>query len=463
MKEMGNFQNLLKKACALFLLWPAMPLASSAQTVVWQLPPSDYDQIVRMGADLYKVTRHGKIGLIHADGTVVAPAENDALTPFHDHKALLTRVDEQGERVVGCLTDDGRFHAFDEAYYTLTGQDFYSDDVLSVADAKGRAGYVDAYGKPVVGFDGKYDRIKPFTEGYAAVFKDKKYHLIDKKGTPVRFRFEGVGEVYGGTNVYQGLAYIWDTDGDFYTYDTKHGGPCRRAKVPKENRTFDYLYRMSCISGSTKEVPFTSEPRRGTKGIGCTVKDGLAGYLIGETAVLPCQLTAATAFEDGYAVVELNGKQGILKFIESGTFGLTVPRRRVDFYAGEAATCTFNLTTPGAWRDKALTVSLEDEAGTTYVLRRQADSYTFSAKPTATAEEGFRVTVMAEGLKLFEAPFTLSFVKKVRCATCGRDTEACPYGGRHPKTSPKKPQQPQEQRCPTCGLPISQCKYQGVH
>lgn len=41
----------------------------SAQTVIWQMKPSDYEEVVRINENLYKVVRNGKIGLINSDGT----------------------------------------------------------------------------------------------------------------------------------------------------------------------------------------------------------------------------------------------------------------------------------------------------------------------------------------------------------------------------------------------------------
>ena len=60
-----------------------------AQTVVWQMKPTDYNSIERINDNLYKVVRNGKIGLINADGSIVADVVNDEISDFYEHKALI--------------------------------------------------------------------------------------------------------------------------------------------------------------------------------------------------------------------------------------------------------------------------------------------------------------------------------------------------------------------------------------
>lgn len=424
-------------------------LSSFGQTVVWQMEPTNYDEIVRVNNNLYKVTRNGKVGLIHSDGTVVAPVENDGISSYYEHKALVTCTDGKGERVMGCLTDEGKYYSFSKKYYTLSGQKFFSDDALSVSDESGRLGYIDYLGNVVTGFDGKYDKIKPFVEGFAAVFKNKKYNLIAKDGAPVHFTFKSVGEVYGGTNVSGGQVYVWDANGKFYTYDVNKGGVCKSVKAPS-SRTFDYLYRFSCVSGKTKDVPFVGILRTGVRGISVSVQGGLYGYLSGETIILPYQFSSAFQFEDGYAIVGKNGAMGILKYVDGSCFGATVSKGQFDFYVGNSITCQFNLSVPGVWRDKEKEVVLKESNGTVVNLSATAEGYSFTVKPQATMKKEYSIAVYAENLKLYEGTLSYSFVKK----------ELAP----EPKpvvTTPKKKEQ--EKSCPTCGKKISECEYQGVH
>ena len=424
--------------------------ASIAQTVVWQMQPADYSEIVRINSNLYKVVRNGKIGLINADGTIVAPVENDNIGGFYDHKALVTHGDGKGERVAGCLTDDGKYYAFSNKYYTLSGQKFFSDGLLSVANEQGKLGYVDFSGNAVLGFDGKYDRIKPFVEGYASVFKNKKYSLIDKDGTPVRFTFKRIGEVNGGTNVYNGLVYVWEDETHFYTYDVNKGGACESAKRPS-SRSLDYLYRFSCISGQSKEVPFTDLKMKATGNVGLSPvsERGVYGYTSGESVVLPCQLSTATPFEDDLAIVSLNGQKGILQYVDGDNFQIAAPVSSYSFYAGDEKSCQFNVSVPSAWKNKAIEVITRDSKGTTISTANVGDSYTFNVHPSSTGRQDYTVAIYAERLKLFEGNLTFTFTKK-----------EIPQPPKEIIDSKKTEKEP---KCPTCYKRISECEYGGVH
>ena len=320
----------MKAKALLTTLMTTLCLSANAQTVVWELKPTTYNDISRLGRNLYVVKHNGKVGLINSDGTIVAPIDNDQIGDLYEHKALVTRTDGHGERVAGILTDDGVYHGFATSYYTLNGQKFYSDGLLSVADERGNLGYIDDYGKAVVGFEGKYSRIKPFTEGFAAVMKNKKYVLIDKDGNEAKFMYggNGIGPAIGGcTNVYQGKAYVYDefggADRSYYLYDAKAKSRLEKTGRIKNTAT-DYLYCYQSVTGRTKEVPFKKMVvKAGQVGLSPVTNKGLYGYEESGKTVLPAQLSAATPFEDNLAIVTLNGQIGILKYIPGNGFVAT--------------------------------------------------------------------------------------------------------------------------------------------
>lgn len=455
-------------------------LATTAQTAVWQLRPTDYNEITLINTNLYKVQSNGKIGLIHADGTVVAPATNDNISDYYEGKALVTVNDGNGERVAGCLTESGKFFPYSAKYYTLSGQKFFSDGALSVADEQGKLGYIDEAGAQICGFDGKYDKIKPFNEGYAAVFKNKKYSLINKYGEPVHFTFASVGEVASGTNVSNGYAYVWDSDGRFFTYNVDTGGNCKKARKP-QNTNLDYLYCFSSITGKSKDVPFRRGSYRGAAGAAPTADGGMYGYKSGERTVLPAQFSAADQFEDGYAPVVLNGRLGILKWIDGAVFALSEVAREKRFYAGKAFTCQFVLDVPEVWRDADLNVEVKDENGVIVDSQKEGNSYAFSQTLSASCAKTYSVTVSGDGLKLFEGALSYEFKKIEVCSTCGRDKDKCPGHPKCPVCGKEKSKCPGHtstaEVCPGCGKEINkaaghcrtchktlkECKYQGVH
>ena len=148
------------------LLWMLLPLVSPitmAQTVMWAMQPKEYDSIEPIGKNLFKVTNNNKIGLINADGTVVVEPVCDDIIGYYENKALLVSNDDgKGERIIGCLTSNGTFHKFSKQFYTLTGQKFYSEGLISVSNEKGEKGYVDETGNNELCFEKKYNPFHPF-------------------------------------------------------------------------------------------------------------------------------------------------------------------------------------------------------------------------------------------------------------------------------------------------------------
>ena len=427
------------------------------QTVVWQMQPSDYTTVTPFTGNLLRVEKNGKTGLIKTDGSMVTTEMGDDLSLFYDGKALLTINEAKGKRVLGCVTAEGTYHAFSKRYYTLKEQEFYSDDVLSVADENGRLGYVDKYGNTVTGFDGRFDVIKPFVDGHAAVFKNKKYHLIDKSGVTKLFTFSGIAELYGGVNAYNNKVYVWDTEGRFYVHDLVNGGPCKKVKTPNNPTTVDYLYRFSSVTGQTKEVPYNKP-----------------------TASLPTDMELKT----------VNGRIGILRHISGESFSSSIKAgsERQNFYSGDKVKCAFSLNVPSVWQGKNLSITFTDRNGQEVSTDVQDYNFSFSVLPEKTESRTYTIKVVGEGLELYEGNLTFNFEHKERlCRKCGKNTiskqakdglcancrttpsdSACKKCGKKAQLKDglcadcSKPKQ-NEPVCKTCGKKISECKYQGVH
>lgn len=397
-----------------FLLF--MSICMAAQSIRWQLKPSDYSTISRFGPDMYQVVKAGKTGLIHSDGSVIIPVSYDQITGFYENKALVL-VNESGKkRVLGVLTDRGDYTPFTGKYYTISGQSFYSDNMLSVEDANGQKGYLNERGIAKLGFDGKWSAIVPFTEGHAAVFsgkgnKDRKYHLIDKDGDEARFVI-GVGSVYGGTNVYKGKALVWDENGKFYEFDVK-SGRCTSTKKPTiSNGQSDYLFCFPSISGRGIAPPFSSLPS-GHTGLAPVVKDGLYGYSTANKEILPCQFVEASSFEDNMAIVNLQEKYGILRYEEGGTdFSLSVPQPHLEYTSGKSVKCSFVLEKTEACSLDNLEVTVSDNVnGESIYSTNTADLYTFVIKPDFP-NRSYTINVVSDGLRLWSGQVSYTFKKK---------------------------------------------------
>ena len=380
-----------------------------AQGFVWEMPPSDFSNIERLTKGLFKVERNGKIGVVKPDGTPVVDVVCSEITPFYENRALLLVKEGEKDRIIGNISISGQICLFSNSYYALADQRFYSDGLLSVENENGEKGYIDGHGNEVVGFNGDYDIIKPFSEGYAAVFHNKEYTLINKSGARMRMVI-GIGEVCGGTNVYNGSAYIWDSDGKFYTYDTKDG-KCRHAHKPNSGQV-DYLYCLSEISKRDKIVPYEKVPS-GNIGLTPLPFNGKYGYSSDEKVLLESQFTRASPVEDGYAIVILDGKYGILKYLENiEPFSISNPHDKIEYLVGATVDCYFSVSIPSVYNAKKLDIIVRDgDMNLPVNVNLQDHTYSFNLKPRNDIQV-FTIVVFSEGLLVTTANLTYHYKKK---------------------------------------------------
>lgn len=397
------------------------------QSIIWQLPPTDYDEIMPFGAHLYKVTKSGKIGLIDAEGNQVMPAEYDEITRFYERKALVLKREGGTPIVGGVLSEDGTFVAFQKKYYLQRGHAFFSDEMLAVADERGNLGYINDHGIEVIGFDGSLHEVKPFTEGHAAVYfkirdrkgnmTDRKFGLINKRGEVVRFPF-GRKLIYGGTNLCKGKAVIWDDGGTFYAFDISTG-ECVSTEQAFSKKTFtekdpvDFLACFSCVSGRNSTINYTPD-YVGRNGISAVLgSNGLYGFSYKGRTILPPQFSTATAFLDDIAIVTQNNKKGLLRWVEdTSNFEILVEKPLLTYYSGDNVSCEFLLTTPDVWKGKLLNVVTTDSATGEKLDGNYNDGrYSFNFKPQDSSKSVL-VAVSSEGLDLWNGQANYTFKRK---------------------------------------------------
>lgn len=400
------------KKIGIVALLSVLSLSMTAQNIVWQLKPTDYTDIKRFGPDLYQVEQNGMKGLIHSDGSVVIPVSYAEIMGFYEHKALVlgseTDKDNKYPRVLGYLTDDGQYVPFKEKFYAL--YKFYSEDMLPVADAKGNRGYLNERGIPWIGFIGGHLKsLKPFSEGYAVVEDNKGRRLIDKRGNRLSIITGTNAGLVDARSVYQGKAYVFDTDKKCYVY-TISTKKCERFDTPK-NISSDYLYRFSFLTGCSKTLPVTTFPA-GEIGLSPKQESHYYGYSVGDKVILPAQFSAATPFEDGLAVVDLNGQKGILRYVQGGSdFAVSIPKSHFVYEPGNSVNCSFDLTVPEVWNHGNLEVAVVDKAsGETVETENRAGAYSFLVKPNS-AKHSYSITVASEGLSLWSGEISYTYKK----------------------------------------------------
>lgn len=491
MKQTFIATTLTNRLILTVLLLTSLIAVSHAQTVTWELRPGDYSEITYIQKNLFKVVKNGKVGLIRANGDIVAEAIKDSISGYHNGRAVLVRTVGNRMQITGCLTEKGEYYPFTKKYYRVAkrrGFPFFSENLMIVQNENGHAGYIDEIGTPVLGFKANFASLHPFVEGYAVVNIDNKNVLIDKRGNPQTLRLPKVGEINKIFSAYKGLVYLTDANGNLYTYDIHKKGVCERTNLSYERLRVDYLYRIKNISGGSVRASFKAMNYSGVKGPTPISRSSKYGFELGLITLLPTQLDEVTSFNDNYSIVKLEGKRGILKYLPKDKhFAASKPDKAIDFFKGETVKCKLNLIIPNAWKDKSLSYCIELPNGRCVFVDSKDSSIFFEYTPLRSGTEYFNISIEAEGLTLYNDTVPFHFIQRERCATCGQDTRYCSYKGQHPvkkeeqkqkkvtqqpkkeNTDVKKKQVParkdnqEEKTCPECGKKISECNMQGVH
>ena len=102
--------------------------------------------------------------------------------------------------------------------------------------------------------------------------------------------------------------------------------------------------------------------------------------------IIPNQFSGATQFENGYAVVTLDGQKGIIKYIDGESFNATSPTSSFNYHEGETVNCQFQLVIPNIWQGKKISIILKDETQT-IAISQNASTYSFKIKPTSNRKQ----------------------------------------------------------------------------
>lgn len=381
-----------------------------AQSVVWEMEPSNsYNQLEYIGFDMFQTTgQNGKKGVINPKGSMIVEDVCDEISPFYENYALLLVNNKNKVQVIGNLSTDGKCKIFSQnhVYYTLQGQAFYSCGMLTVEDGRGNKGYIDVEGNPVIGFGNgtEFSKIKPFSEGYAAVFdKNKQYMLIDKSGKKEQFSFPNVvTRIPNGTNVYQGKVFVIDTQNEFYSYDVYSKKTC--VKERPKTITPDYLFRFS---GKGTDVPYTSISAANPN-IQLQESEKGYGYKHNNKVLLPGQFDQASSFIDNLAIVTIDNKYGILRFYPEGStpFAVeTVSPSTIDYTAGKSVVCKFKISAPISYNVSTLSVTVDDSKATCL----DNNIFSFKYNPSSSGKQSVTVKISDKGLLLLSSPLEYIF------------------------------------------------------
>lgn len=387
----------MKKIVFLTVLTLASITTLHAQLITWAVKPGMYSEIEPCWGNLYLAYMGDNVGVINGDGKVVVSAEASRITGFYNDLALVLKSEGGKERIMGILSTNGAYTKIDGVYYAIPYQEFFSEGLLTVTDSRGQAGFMNENGIVVKSF--KESFVSPFSEGYAVVGMDTEYRLIDKRFNTLNIQLGTVSPIYGGSNVYKGVAVIWDGNGKFYHFDAKKG-TCIKGSAPS-SYDYDYMYCFSSISKRSSDIPY-EQPKRSAQTLTAIQQNGKYGYESNGKVVLPYQFEQAENFHGNYAIVKTGGKCALLMLHNTDDAFNAIADAEIKYRkrASKDILHKFGISVPSLWDIDDVTVRVTDPSGITVNTTNSGSNYEFKADGAMDTQK-YGIEISCDGLKLY--------------------------------------------------------------
>lgn len=404
------------KAVLLFLTGILAVNTGMAKSTEWLVTPQ-YDQMEVFTPELYKVVRNGKIGLINREGKIVLSPEYDEILDFYEGIAIICNYTSDGTLIKGTVNEDNKINHCHGDYYLHKDYSFYSEGFIPVIDGSGRCGYLDEKCRPAFKFSNNETR--PFSEGYAAIGEGEDFHWLTTTGEEIYLTLPNGSFPYGGTNFYNGIAYLWDEYGeDFYILDDS--GEVRKTK-PRD-LTVDFLYRVDSDQGTG--VDYKKYSPRYDKTLKPSQKNGKWSYTDSKGILLSTyQYDGVDYFQGETAMAQVNGKWGLLQLVEdkSNFFTKTDNKTHV-FTSKNGSDCSFQLSIPDKWKDEELIVKLKDPETeeTIHLIKKEDNVYAFNYQPDkskTTVSKTFVIDVLKDEVMIWQGEENYDFAQAIKLLT----------------------------------------------
>lgn len=380
-------------------------LQMHAQLITWAVKPGVYTKIEPCWGDMYFAYKGNTLGVINGDGSVIVAPEANRITGFYGGLALVLKSDGGQERILGILSTDGSYSKVDGTYFTIPYQEFFSEGLLTVTTPRGQAGYMNGNGVIVKIFNVSF--ISPFSEGYAVVGENEDYSIIDKRFNTLSIQLGTVSQVYGGSNVYKGVAVVWDGNGKFYNFDVNRG-TSKKISEPS-SLEYDYMYCFSSITKRSEKVPY-EDPQRSSVSLQVTEKGGKYGYETNGRTILPYQFEHAEDFHGNYAIAKARGQYALLSLhyvndVFDAKANSNIKYRKS---AGKDLVHKFGVTLPAVWDEDNVTVKLKDDDGVPVNISKNGSSYEFKANG-GNGTQKYNVEIDGDGMLLWQGEIAYNY------------------------------------------------------
>lgn len=395
----------MKRFFCLIAITVIVAVTVSAQIITWAVKPGLYSKIEPCWEDLYFVYNGNNVGVIYGDGREIVTPNASRITGFYGGLALVLNSDGGKERVLGILSTDGSYSRIDGIYYTIPYQEFFSEGLLTVINSKNQACYMNTNGVVVKSFNVSF--ISPFSEGYAVVGEGKDYSIIDKRFNTLTIQLGTVSQVYGGSNIYKGVAVVWDGNGRFYNFDVNRGICTKSKPIPID---YDYMYCFSSITGRSDIVPYT-QPMRSSQTLPVSEQGNKYGYMNTKNTILPCQFEQAENFYGDYAIVKAKGGYGILSLHNTTESFDAKVSSDVNYRksASKELSHKFEIHVPSLWKSDDLIIRVKDENGVLMKINNNNSNYYEFKSDGAIGTKKFSVEINADDLCLWNGEITYNY------------------------------------------------------
>lgn len=349
-------RNLLVLATSYFCL------GSMAQTVQWSVRPDNMN-------NRQIVFRSGfKVGLRDLNGKQVLDAQYDSITPFRGGYAIaLQNVGRRGQ--IKAIIREGDFDVTEVAEELYANKySYFSEGKMCVSNAYRQQGFLSTDGNIVIPC--QYKTVHPFFEGLASVTyqsdngKENVYYINESMN---EISVEpGYGEVIFGSSFVNGQAVVYTINRKGYVINRRGRNLGRyRATVEEAYRDArkSQTYALSEFSKPLEQEQVVELPA--DQGYLVYEEGGNYGYKTTDGRIVaPAQFQKAEPFKGGYANVTLDGKEGVIRLIENGSFSGMIEKNKFRVGSnGLVEAVHYQLTVPEELKDANIVLRVFDAKG----------------------------------------------------------------------------------------------------
>lgn len=383
----------------------------SASNVKWLVKPQ-YDTICYYSSNLFKCSKDGKIQLINSFGESLLPEMADSITDLSEGYALVLDREGLKMRIIGFVTEDQYLSIKNDVYYA-TYYSHFSEGCLVVADNTGKLGYLNTNGIRIV--ECLYQKARPMLQGWASVVDTKgKTIYIDRNGNPLSIHGFHFGNLSQGTSFNEkGEALVCHTKKDGQSdyaiintrgYVTRKYGKTNKSPV----RAYDFAFDEE---GKDFKPQHNKKPIF-TPSITVFSANGLLGFKNATETIVPAQFSHAERFANNNAIVDFQGKYGILTLTE-GDFTIEFDSQEIMLYAGKPKVLQFILNFPDNIKASDVQIMLDKGSGYLMPINLENNSYSFVPFLEKKAKNcTIRIEASVGGLRIWEKTIVFDINRK---------------------------------------------------